>query len=176
MNNGATTEVALLGKFEALGIQAVISSRPTVAQTTDLVQKEGDAFQIKAEILRHEFNHSQELRDLLLDYTQALIAQISQTSACNSLHTLEQRFARWLLELQDRIESDDIKITQEFISHMLGVRRAGVTQAAQKFKEKGLISYRRGHIQILDQQGLESTACECFGCLKKEYDRLLGGK
>lgn len=175
MDNGATAETTLLGKHEVLGINAVISNRPAITQTTCMIQQEGSLLKIDARVLRQEFNQNQELRDVLLDFTQAMIAQVSQTAACNSLHTLEQRFARWLLEVQARSESNDLKITQEFIAHMLGVRRAGVTQAAQKFKEKGLIRYGRGHIQIIDQQGLESSACECFSCLKKEYDRLLGG-
>jgi CRP-like cAMP-binding protein len=175
MNNGATAETALLGKHEVVGINAVLSRRPATTQTTYMIQQEGSALKIDAKVLRQEFNQSQELRDVLLDYTQALIAQVSQTAACNSLHPLEQRFARWLLEVQVRSESNDLKITQEFIAHMLGVRRAGVTQAAQKFKERGLIRYGRGHIQIIDQQGLESSACECFSCLRKEYNRLLGG-
>ncbi|HEY9633546.1 MAG TPA: helix-turn-helix domain-containing protein [Coleofasciculaceae cyanobacterium] len=107
---------------------------------------------------------------------QALIAQISQTTGCNSLHNLDQRLARWLLEAQDRVDSDDLKLTQEFIAHMLGVRRAGVTQAAQKLQERGLIRYHRGHVQILEQQELETSACECFSVITEEYDRLLGAK
>jgi CRP-like cAMP-binding protein len=174
MNNGATAETALLGNREVLGVNAFMGKKMATTQTTYMVQGEGTALKIDARILREEFDRNQELRDVLLEYTQALIAQISQTAACNRLHTLEQRFARWLLEVQDRNESDELKITQEFISDMLGVRRAGVTLAAQKFQERGLIRYSRGHFKIIDQQGLEALSCECFRCIKGEYDRLLG--
>ena len=129
-----------------------------------------------ARTLRDEFERNKELRDVLLHYTQALIAQISQTTACNRLHVLEQRLARWLLEVQDRVEKDDLMLTQEFIADMLGVRRAGVTQAAQKLQENGFIQYSRGHVHILNQQGLEAASCECFRTVKDEYDRLLGTK
>ena len=127
-------------------------------------------------MLREEFERNKELRDVLLRSTQAMIAQISQTAACNGLHLLEQRLARWLLEVQERIDSDKLKLTQEFIAYMLGVRRAGVTQAAQKLQESGLISYRRGTIQLLDQRGLEAASCECFRTVREQYDRLLGTK
>ncbi len=126
--------------------------------------------------LLEEFDRNKDLRDVLLPYTQAFIAQISQTTACNRLHSLEQRLARWLLEVQDRVESNELRLTQEFISDMLGVRRAGVTQAAQKLQDSGLIRYTRGHVDILDLQGLEAGACECFRVVKDEYDRLLGEK
>jgi CRP-like cAMP-binding protein len=131
---------------------------------------------IDARVLREEFERNKELRDVLLRSTQAMIAQISQTAACNGLHLLEQRLARWLLEVQERIDSDKLKLTQEFIAYMLGVRRAGVTQAAQKLQESGLISYRRGTIQLLDQRGLEAASCECFRTVREQYDRLLGTK
>jgi CRP-like cAMP-binding protein len=123
-----------------------------------------------------EFDRNKDLRDELLRYTQAFIAQISQTTACNRLHTLEQRLARWLLEVQDRVESNQIRLTQEFIADMLGVRRAGVTQAAQKLQDSGIIRYARGNVDILDLQRLEAGACECFRVIKDEYDRLLGNR
>ena len=143
-------------------------------QTEYIVQIAGSAMKIDAQTLRDEFDRNKKLRDVLLPYTQALIAQISQTTACNRLHALEQRFARWLLEAQSRVENDELKLTQEFLGHMLGVRRAGVTQAAQKFQESRIIRYSRGHINILDQRGLEAASCECFRTVKDEYDRLLG--
>lgn len=129
---------------------------------------------IDAQVMRQEFKRNGELHDLLLRYTQAFLAQVSQTAACNSLHTLEQRLPRWLLETQERIHSDYLPLTQEFIATMLGVRRAGVTQTAQKLQERKLIHYRRGNVQILNQSGLEASACECFKRIKTEYDRLLG--
>jgi len=175
MRDGSTAEAGLVGRREVLGINAIMGGKETT-QTEYIVQIAGSAMKIHARILLEEFDRNKELRDVLLRFTQAMIAQISQTTACNSLHVLEQRLARWLLEAQDRVNSDEIRLTQEFLSHMLGVRRAGVTQTAQKFQENGLISYRRGIVQILDQGGLKEAACECFGTVREEYDRLLGIK
>jgi CRP-like cAMP-binding protein len=175
MRDGSTAEAGLVGRREVLGINAIMGGRETT-QTEYIVQIAGSALQINAPPLLEEFDRNKELRDVLLRFTQALIAQISQTTACNSLHTLEQRLPRWLLEAQDRVNSDELKLTQEFLSEMLGVRRAGVTQTAQKLQENGLIKYHRGRVQILDQGGLEEAACECFGTVREEYDRLLGTK
>lgn len=175
MSDGSTAEVGLVGNREVLGINALMGARETT-QTEYIVQIAGSAIKVDAQTLLEEFDRSKELRDVLLRYTQALIAQLSQTTSCNTLHVLDQRLARWLLEVQNRIDSDDLELTQEFISYMLGVRRAGVTQAAQKLQEKGLIRYRRGHVKILDQQGLQAASCECFRTLRTEYDRLLGVK
>jgi CRP-like cAMP-binding protein len=175
MNDGSTAEAGMVGNREVIGVNAFMGGRETT-QTEYIVQIAGSAIKVEARPLLEEFDCNKELRDVLLRYTQALIAQISQTTACNSLHVLDQRLARWLLEAQDRIDSDDLKLTQEFLGHMLGVRRAGVTQAAQKLQERDLIRYHRGHVQILDQQGLESVSCECFRVLREEYDRLLGAK
>jgi CRP-like cAMP-binding protein len=175
MRDGSTAEAGLVGRREVIGINAVMGGKETT-QTEYIVQVAGSAMKIDARILLEEFNRNKELRDVLLRYTQALIAQISQTTACNSLHTLEQRLPRWLLEAQDRVNSNELKLTQEFLSEMLGVRRAGVTQTAQKLQENGLIEYHRGRVQILDQGGLEEAACECFGTVREQYDRLLGIK
>lgn len=175
MSDGVTAEAGMVGNREILGVNAFMGGRETT-QTEYVVQIAGRAMKIEASILRQEFEQNKELRDVLLRYTQAFIAQISQTTACNRLHILEQRLARWLLEAQDRINSDELALTQEFISDMLGVRRAGVTQAAQKLQDNGLIQYHRGHVRILDQQGLEAASCECFHVVKDEYDRLLGTK
>ena len=175
MTDGSTAEAGMVGNREVVGVNAFMGGRETT-QTEYIVQIAGSAIKVDAQPLLEEFDRNKDLRDVLLRYTQALIAQISQTTACNSLHVLDQRLARWLLESQDRIDSDDLKLTQEFLGHMLGVRRAGVTQAAQKLQEKGLIRYHRGHVQILDRQGLEASACECFRVLREEYDRLLGVK
>ncbi len=175
MSDGSTAEAGMVGNREVIGVNAFMGGRETT-QTEYIVQIAGSAIEVDARPMLEEFDRNKQLRDVMLRYTQALIAQISQTTACNSLHVLEQRLPRWLLEAQDRIDSDDLKLTQEFLGHMLGVRRAGVTQAAQKLQERGLIRYHRGHVQILDQQGLETSACECFRVLREEYDRLLGGK
>ena len=175
MRDGSTAEAGLVGRREVLGINAIMGGRETT-QTEYIVQVAGSAMKIDARVLREEFDRNKELRGVLLRYTQAMIAQISQTAACNRLHVLEQRLARWLLQVQERVHSDELKLTQEFISYMLGVRRAGVTQAAQKLQEKGLISYRRGIVQIIDQRGLEEFSCECFKTVREQYDRLLGTK
>ena len=175
MQDGTTAETGVVGNRDVLGINALMGDRETT-QTEYGVQIAGRAIKINASILRQEFENNKELRDVLLRYTQLLIAQISQTAACNRLHFLEQRLARWLLEAQNCIDSDNLRLTQEFIAQMLGVRRAGVTQAAQQLQESGLIRYSRGQIQILDQQGLETASCECFRVVRNEYDRLLGAK
>ena len=107
-------------------------------------------------------------------YTQALLTQISQTAVCNRLHPVEKRLCRWLPMTRDRVPSDEVLMTQEFIAHMLGVRREGVTAAAHRLQKAGLIRYGRGHITIVDRTGLEAAACECYGVVKNEYDRLLG--
>jgi CRP-like cAMP-binding protein len=175
MRDGSTAEAGMVGNREVIGVNAFMGGRETT-QTEYIVQIAGSAIKADARPLLEEFDRNKDLRDVLLRYTQALIAQISQTTGCNSLHVLDQRLARWLLEAQDRVDSDDLKLTQEFISNMLGVRRAGVTQAAQKLQERDLIRYHRGHVQILDQRGLEAASCECFRTLTEEYDRLLGVK
>jgi CRP-like cAMP-binding protein len=175
MQNGAIAEVGIIGNRDVLGINTLMGNSETT-QTDYMVQGPGSAMKIDAQVMRQEFNRHGELHDLLLRYTQAFLAQASQTAACNALHTLEQRLPRWLLEAQERIDSDHLPLTQEFISMMLGVRRAGVTQIAQKLQERKVIQYRRGNVQILSQTGLEASACECFKSTKAEYDRLLGGK
>lgn len=175
MSDGTTAETGLVGKREVIGINAFMGGRETT-HTTYIVQHSGNAMKIDARVLREEFDRNKDLRDIMLRYTQAFIAQISQTTACNSLHRLEKRLARWLLEVHDRVEGDELNLTQEFIANMLGVRRAGVTQTAQKLQEDGLILYKRGRVHILDRPGLEAYSCECFHTLKDEYDRLLGVK
>lgn len=173
MSNGTTAETGLVGSREVIGVNAFMGGRETT-QTTYIVQHAGNAMKIDASILLKEFDSNKDLRDVMLRYTQAFIAQLSQTTACNSLHKIDQRLARWLLEVHERVEGDELTLTQEFIADMLGVRRAGVTQIAQKLQENGLIRYHRGHIKILDRDGLECYSCECFHTLQQEYDRLLG--
>ncbi|MEC4983344.1 MAG: Crp/Fnr family transcriptional regulator [Oscillatoria sp. PMC 1076.18] len=175
MENGATAETGIVGNREVMGINALMGGRETT-QTEYVVQIGGAAMKIDAKIMRQEFEKNKELRDVMLTYTQAFIAQISQNTACNRLHVIEKRLARWLLEVQDRINSDELILTQELISNMLGVRRSGVTQAAQKLQEEGIITYHRGYIQIIKQQKLEAASCECFRVVRDEYDRLLGRK
>lgn len=175
MNNGDTAETGVIGNREVLGVNAFMGGEETT-QTEYVVQIGGVAKKLDARIFREEFDQNPELRSIFLKYIQALIAQLSQTTACNRLHTLDKRLARWLLEAQDRVESRQINLTQQFISEMLGVRRAGVTQAAQRLQDDGLIVYGRGHIYIHDVEALETASCECYGAVRDEYDRLLGNK
>jgi CRP-like cAMP-binding protein len=173
MEDGRTAETGLVGNRGVLGINAFMGGKGTT-QTEYIVQIAGQAMRAEASAFKAEFDRSEELRSILLMATQAFIAQLSQTTACNRLHLLDQRLARWLLEAQDCVESDHLVLTQEFLAEMLGVRRAGVTQAAQKLQSQGLIKYNRGQIDILDQAGLEAAACECIRVINNEYDRLLG--
>ena len=128
---------------------------------------------MKASLLKTEFNRGGALQTLLLLYTQALYTQVSQSAACNRLHTLEERLARWLLCVQDRVQSNEFPLTQEFISQMLGTRRAGVTEAAGILSQAGVIRYTRGRITILNRENLKATSCECYKLIKSECDRLL---
>ena len=173
MTNGSTAETGVIGNREILGVNAFMGGSETT-QTEYVVQIAGKAVKVPAKPLLEEFDTNKELRDILLRYTQALIAQISQTTACNRLHLLEQRLARWMLEASERTESDELNLTQEFMADMLGVRRAGVTQAAQKLQSQGLIQYRSGFVKIMDRPGLEAASCECFATVQAEYNRLLG--
>lgn len=174
MSNGAAAETSSIGNRDVLGAYVVMGSGENL-QTESMVQIAGEAIAVDAQAVREEFERSPELRNILLHHNQALIAQISQTAACNRLHVLEQRLACWLLQVSDGINSDRLALTQEFIAMMLGVRRAGVTQGAQTLQKQGLIRYSRGVIYIVDSKGLETFACECFQVVKDKYDRLLNG-
>jgi CRP-like cAMP-binding protein len=139
-----------------------------------VVQSEGHAYRLEDERLQSEFKRGGELQHLLLRYTQALITQMSQTAVCNRHHAVEQQLCRWLLLSLDRLPSSELVMTQELIANMLGVRREGVTEAAGKLQKLGLIRYSRGRIEVLDLAGVKAHACECYGLVKREYDRLLG--
>ncbi|WP_225225320.1 Crp/Fnr family transcriptional regulator [Komarekiella delphini-convector] len=171
-NDGITVEAGVVGNREIVGINAFMGGSEAT-QTTYIVQVPGKAIRMKAESLLHEFDTNKPLRDVMLKYTQAYIAQISQNVACNRLHTIEQRMCRWLLESRDRLNSDELLLSHEFLSHMLGVRRAGVTETANYLQKKGFIQCSRKKIIAIDQQGLEETSCECYRVIKNEYDRLL---
>lgn len=140
---------------------------------TPVVQSAGSGYRLRAEVIKHEFERSGPVMHLLLRYTQALITQMAQTAVCNRHHSLDQQLCRWLLLSLDRLQSNQLVMTQELIANMLGVRREGVTEAALKLQRAGLISYARGHINVLDRPGLEGRTCECYDVVKKEYDRLL---
>jgi CRP-like cAMP-binding protein len=172
MVDGTTAEMGLVGNEGVVGIALFMGGDTTPNRA--IVQVAGEALRLRASILRAEFMRAGAVQLALLRYTQALITQISQTAVCNRLHAIEQRLCRWLLLTRDRVPSDAIQMTQEFIAHMLGVRREGVTLAARDLQEAGLIRYVRGHITILDRPGLEATACECYRVVKAEFTRLLG--
>ena len=173
MRDGGTAEAGAIGSREVVGVNAFMGGRETT-QTEYIVQVPGEAIRVPAQPLLEEFDAHKQTRDVFLKYTQALIAHISQNAACNRLHTIEQRYARWLLEVRDRIRSDDVKLTHEFMSQMLGVRRAGVTEASMLFERRGLLKQRRGMIRIIDPSRLRELSCECFSVVRDEYDRLLG--
>jgi CRP-like cAMP-binding protein len=172
MTDGATAEMGLVGNDGVVGI-ALFMGGNTVPNRA-VVQVAGDAFRVHAPVIQEEFKLGGPCQMLLLRYTQALITQISQTAVCNRLHTVEQRLCRWLLLTHDRVESAELRLTQEFIANMLGGRRESVTKAARHLQAAGLIRYVRGHITILDRQGLEAASCECYQVVKTEFDRLLG--
>ena len=172
MEEGATVEVGLTGNDGVVGIALFLGGNTSPYRA--IVQIAGAAFRMRLNVLQREFSRSSAFQFLLLRYTQALITQISQTAACNRLHSLEKRLCRWLLLCHDRVPSDEILMTQEYISNMLGGRRESVTVAAGHLQDAGLIQYSRGHIRILDRKGMEEFACECYRVEKGEVDRLMG--
>jgi CRP-like cAMP-binding protein len=172
MIDGATAEVGLVGNEGLVGIALFMGGDTTPNRA--IVQGAGDAFKMQALSMQEEFKRGGAFQLLLLRYTQALIIQISQTAVCNRLHSTEQRLCRWLLMTHDRTHSDQLQMTHEFISNMLGIQREAVSIAAHRLQDKGVISYARGRIKILDRQKLERYACECYQVVKAEHDRLLG--
>jgi CRP-like cAMP-binding protein len=171
MENGASAEIAVVGNEGIVGISLFMGGGSTPSRA--VVQSAGHGFRLKAEMLKDEFNNAGPVLHLLLRYTQALITQMAQTAVCNRHHSLDQQLCRWLLLSLDRLQGDELVMTQELIANMLGVRREGVTEGALKLQRAGLIRYVRGHITILDRTGLEKRTCECYAVVKKEYDRLL---
>ncbi len=170
MVDGATAEMGLVGNEGVVGIALFMGGETTPNRA--VVQGGGAALRMKANSMLDEFKRGGEFQHRLLRYTQALMTQISQTAVCNRLHTVDQRLCRWLLMTRDRTSTDALQMTHEFISNMLGVRREGVTHAAHRLQEQGLISYLRGHIKILNRQGLEAAVCECYEVVKSEHQRL----
>lgn len=169
--DGATAEMGLIGRCGMVGVSVILGGRTTPHQA--VAQIAGGAFRVKAKFIREELAGGGDLQRVLLCYTQSLLTQISQVAVCNRLHSFEQRMCRWLLFSHDCVMQDEIILTQEILSHLLGVRREGVTVTAGRLQDAGLISYARGHIQILDRQGLERNTCECYEVVKDEYERLL---
>ena len=172
MINGVTAEMGMVGNEGVVGIALFMGGDTTPNRA--VVQGTGKAMKLRAKSLHVEFSRGGDFQHLLLRYTQALITQISQTAVCNRLHSVEQRLCRWLLMTHDRTHSDELQMTQEFISNILGVRREGVTHAAQNLQEKGFISYVRGRIKILDRPKLEAHVCECYEVVRAEHSRLFG--
>jgi len=172
MENGTSAEMGLTGNDGVVGI-ALFMGGGTMPNRA-VVQSAGGALRMKAKVLQDEFALGGKFQRLLLRYTQALITQISQTAVCNRLHSVEQQLCRWLLLSHDRLNTDELVMTQELIADMLGVRREGVTVAAGRLQDAGALSYVRGPIQILDRPRLEETVCECYRVVKDEFDRLLG--
>ncbi|MGH8660446.1 MAG: Crp/Fnr family transcriptional regulator [Burkholderiales bacterium] len=171
MADGASAEIALVGSDGAVGIALFMGGETTPSRA--VVQSAGHGYRLKAAILKTEFERGGALQQLLLRYTQALITQMAQTAVCNRHHSVEQQLCRWLLLSLDRLSSSELKMTQELIANMLGVRREGVTEAAGNLQRDGLIHYSRGRITVLDRPALENRVCECYAVVKQEYDRLL---
>jgi CRP-like cAMP-binding protein len=171
MESGASAEIAVVGNEGIVGIALFMGGGTTPSRA--VVQSAGMAVRLAAKSMKDEFDRGGPVLHLLLRYTQALITQMAQTAACNRHHSLDQQLCRWLLLSLDRLQGSELRMTQELIANMLGVRREGVTEAAIKLQSAGLIRYVRGHITVLDRAGLERRTCECYAVVKKEYDRLL---
>ncbi|MCX7208751.1 MAG: Crp/Fnr family transcriptional regulator [Proteobacteria bacterium] len=171
MESGASAETAGVGNEGVVGVSLFMGGDTTPSSA--VVQTAGYAYRLSRHTLKEEFNRGAALQGLLLRYTQALITQMAQTAVCNRHHSVEQQLCRWLLLTLDRLSGNELIMTQELVANMLGVRRVGVTEAAGNLQRAGYISYRRGHIAVLDRSGLEQHACECYAVVKKELSRLL---
>ncbi|MBD1934052.1 MULTISPECIES: Crp/Fnr family transcriptional regulator [Cyanophyceae] len=172
MADGSMIEVGLVGNDGVTGMPAALGDN--IATTTAMVQLAGAGMRMKASVLKTEFGRGGVLQSLLLRYIQAQHAFVTQSAACNRLHYLEGRLARWLLLVCDRVGSNELQLTHEFLAQMLGVRRAGVTEAAHTLQQSGLIRYTRGNVTILNREDLEAASCECYEIINGEYARLLG--
>ena len=171
MQNGASAEISVVGREGIVGISLFMGDESTPSRA--VVQSAGEGYRLKAEAMKAEFDLGGPVMHLLLRYTQALITQMAQTAVCNRHHTVDQQLCRWLLLNLDRLQTNELVMTQELIANLLGVRREGVTETALKLQQANLIRYARGRITVLDRPGLEKRACECYGVVRKEYDRLL---
>lgn len=171
LEDGASTEIAAIGNIGIVGLWMFLGGETTPSRA--VVRAAGYGYRMKANLLKDEFSRGGAVLQLLLRFAQALLTQTSQIAVCNRYHSVEQQLCRWLLLSLDRLPSDDLAITHELIANMLGVRREGVTEAAGNLQRAGLISYSRGHIQVLDRAGLEKTVCECYGVVKSEYERMI---
>jgi CRP-like cAMP-binding protein len=171
MASGASAETAGVGNEGVVGMALFMGGDSTPSSA--VVQTAGHGYRLAGRLLKQEFNRAGQMQRLLLRYTQALIAQMIQTAACNRHHSVEQQLSRWLLLTLDRVPSRELVMTQELVASMLGVRREGITEAAGKLQQAGVIRYRRGHISVIERSGLEARSCECYAVVKKEMTRLL---
>ncbi len=171
MEDGASAEIAVVGNEGILGISLFMGGETTPSRA--VVQSAGHGYRLTSPLLKQEFNRAGPVMHLLLRYTQALITQMAQTAVCNRHHSVDEQLCRWLLLSLDRLNSQELTMTQELIANMLGVRREGVTEAAGKLQREGLNRYSRGHISVLDRPGLERELFESYAVVKKEFDRLL---
>jgi CRP-like cAMP-binding protein len=169
--DGDATEIAVVGNEGVVGVALFMGGESTPSRA--LVQRAGSALRLRADIAKKEFARSPVMNQLLLRYTQALFTQMAQTALCNRHHCVEQQLCRWLLLNLDRLPSNELVITQELIANTLGVRREGITEAAGRLQQAGLIRYRRGRITVTDRPGLESKACECYSVVRDEFERLM---
>jgi CRP-like cAMP-binding protein len=170
MQDGGSVEVGLVGNDGMVGLSVVLGD--DISPNQAIVQIAGEAMRMRADKLRKELKREGHLLSLLLRSTLTMLKQVSQTAVCNGTHTVEQRLARWLLMCHDRVPGDELNLTQEFISQMLGIRRSGVSEAATLLQRRGLIRYSRGHITIVNRKGLEEFACECYAAVRAEFERL----
>ena len=170
MEDGGSAEISVVGNEGVIGISLFMGGETTSSRA--IVQSAGHAYRLLGQLLKDEFHRNGEMQILLLRYTQALITQMSQTAVCNRHHSVDQQLCRWLLLSLDRLQSNELVMTQELIANMLGVRREGVTDAAGKLQRLGVIQYARGKITVLDRPRLEELSCECYAVVKKETDRL----
>src|ERR1700689_5370819 len=171
LENGASAEIAVVGNEGVVGISLFMGGESTPSRA--VVQSAGRGLRLKAPVMKEEFNRAGAVLHLMLRYTQALITQMAQTAVCNRHHSLDQQLCRWLLLSLDRLQGNELVMTQELIANMLGVRREGVTEGAAKLQQAGLIQSARGRISVLNRPGLEKRSCECYAVVKREYDRLL---
>ncbi|RAK58868.1 Crp/Fnr family transcriptional regulator [Phenylobacterium hankyongense] len=171
MENGAAIESATIGREGALGLMAAVAPRQSLSRA--IVQTPVRACRISAAALHEAWEKSPRIRDLIDRHNEALFGHAIQSVACNALHSVEARFCRWLLTCHDRISTDTVALTQEFLADMLGVQRTTVTAVARSLQEKGVIRYRRGVVDIIDRAGLEALTCECYGVIHRTYERLL---
>ena len=173
MEDGSSVEAGTIGREGMSGIPVVLNAGQTTMPTC--TQIPGDAFRVRSEVVRAVYERSAEARRILNSYVHTIVVIGSQSAACNALHRIEERMCRWLLMSSDGVGSDEVNLTQEYLAVMLGVRRPGVTEVACKLRAEGLINYSRGFIRIVDRRGMERLACECYGRVKGEYERLFGG-